>query len=319
MSDIDKLIFETNKSFGKPVIDYAHKMHIDVGRISSGSLFLDWALGGGFPLGRIVEIYGPYSSGKTLIAMKTITSAQKIGLPCVFIDAELSFEKKAALLAGIDLEKLVLMQSGRGEKIFDFVRKTMEAQESGVIVIDSVAAIVPDYEDENETEKQTMGLVARLMSKGLRVVNNANRNWLIIFVNQVREKIGIIYGNPETTPGGRALGFFAGIRLHVKTGDKFMEDQVRIGHEIKFKVEKSKVGIPFREGSIKYMYETGIDQLDDVLSLAMMIGVIQHGGAWYTVYDERYQGRASIEEKCRTDEKFFKRLFDTVTEELKKK
>lgn len=312
MEDSEKLIAEINKMFKQNVIGYAKDMDIKMKRVSSGSLSLDWALGGGFPLKRIIELYGPYSSGKTLIAMKTIAQAQKMGLPTVFIDAEKSFEKEHAEAAGIDLSKLLYVDTSAGEKIFDFLRKLMEKIPNGVVVIDSVAAIVPLYEDENEIGKATMGLTARLMSKGLRIINAVNQGWSVIFINQVREKIGVIYGNPEITSGGRALGFFASLRVNVRSGEKYEDDKKKIGQEVKFRVEKSKAGMPGRDGSFRYMYETGVDKYDDTIALALRLGIIEQGGAWYTVLGQRFQGRAAIEEKAKTDNDFFEKLEQTI-------
>lgn len=188
----------------------------------------------------------------------------------------------------------------------------MEEVPAGVVVIDSVAAIVPIYEDENETGKITMGLTARLMSKGLRIVNAVNQGWSVIFINQVREKIGVMYGNPETTTGGRALGFFASIRVNIRSGERYEENKVKIGQEVKFKVEKSKVSRPGLDGSFRYMYETGVDKYDDTIALALTLGIISQGGAWYTVLGERFQGRAAIETKTKEDPDFFARLEQVV-------
>lgn len=314
MTDIDRLINEVNKMFGKDVVGFADQMDISVRRVPSGSLSLDWAIGGGFPLGRIVELYGPYSSGKTLIAMKTIAEAQKLGLPTVFIDAEKSLEKNHAIAAGIDLSKLIIFQTNEGEKIFDAIKKLMEDLPAGVVVVDSVAAIVPNYEDDNEMEKMTIGLLARLMSKGLRVINSANKGWCVIFINQVREKIGVMYGNPETTTGGRALSFFASLRVNIRSGERYEEQKVKTGQEVKFRVEKSKVCNPGRDGSFRYMYETGVDEYDDTISLALLLKVITQGGAWYTVLGERFQGRAAIEAKAKEDPEFFARFKQAVRE-----
>lgn len=317
MDAIEKIIKESNKSFGEDAIGFANEMDIDIDRVPTGALTLDWATGGGMPLGRIIELYGPYSSGKTLIALRVIAEAQKMDLPCFFVDAELSFEEKHAAQAGVDLSKLVLVQTLQGEKIFDLARKAVSQLPSGVFVVDSVAAIVPEYEEENETNKQTMALTARLMSKGLRIlngVNKPNKGWSIIFVNQVREKVGVVYGSPETTPGGRALGFFSSLRINVRSGERFYDKNVRIGQEIKFKVEKSKVCVPHREGEFKYFYQDGVDQIDDTISLALKLGVMDQAGAWYTFAGERFQGRAAIEAKAKEDPEFFEQISKALQE-----
>jgi len=305
MNNLEKLIAETNKSFGRSIIGYAKDMDVEVKRISSGSLYLDWALGGGFPLGRIVEIFGPYSSGKTLISLKTIIEAQKAGLPCVYVDAEQSFEPKSAAFLGVDIDKLILVQTSLGEDIFDFIRDLFETQETGVLVIDSVAALVPNYEEANDMEKQSMGLAARLMSKGLRIINSSNKGWLVIFVNQIREKIGVMYGNPETTTGGRALGFYASVRVKVNIGEKYKEDEKQIGQEVKFRIEKSKVCMPYRIGSFKFMYESGIDRIDEMLTLGLELKMAEQAGAWYTLLGDRFQGKDAIVTKLKEDRTYF--------------
>lgn len=311
--DLELAMKELNKKMGLEVVTFAGKANLNPERIPTGSLTLDWATGGGIPLKRITELYGPYSSGKTLIAMRVISHAQKMGLPAIFVDAEESFHKSHAVAAGIDIDELIFVQSSKGEKMFDTARFFMKKFTKGVIVIDSVAALVPEYEEENDMTKQTMGLTARLMSKGLRILNGANQEWAIIFINQIREKIGVMYGNPETTTGGRALPFFATLRIHVKSGEPFYNGDVRIGQEIKFKVEKSKIGIPFRTGSLKYFYETGFDEMDDIISLALLLNIIQQAGAWYKFKDQSFQGRKGIEEACKEDPQIYTQIKNAVT------
>jgi recombination protein RecA len=318
MADINKIIIELNKAYGKDVVGFAKDME-DVKRISSGSSSFDWATGGGFPMGRITELYGPYSSGKTLIAMMAIVEAQKKDIPCVFIDAEMSFEKKHAESVGIDLSKLILIRSSSGEKLFDFIRKIMTDIPQGLLIFDSVAAIVPMYEDDNETQKQTMGLAARLMSKGLRIINATNEGWAVVFINQVREKIGVMFGNPETTTGGRALPFFASLRVNVRGGEKYEENKIKVGQEVKFRVEKSKVSAPGRDGSFRYMYGEGIDLYEDIISLALRLRVCDQAGAWYTFNGERFQGRTAIEERAKADPAFFESLRAALQEKWNSK
>lgn len=317
MDVLQKVINEINKSSGDNIIGFAKDLNIDVEHISTGSVSLDWATGGGLPKGRITELYGPYSSGKTLIALKTIAEAQKQDIPCVFIDAELSFEKDHALAAGVNLEKLILVQLAAGEKMFDLIRKFITEIPTGLIVIDSVAAIVPEYEDSNETDKQTMALTARLMSKGLRIINGINKpnvGWAVVFINQIREKIGVMYGNPETTPGGRALGFFSSIRVEIRAGERYMEGKERIGQEIRFKVQKSKICTPHRDGSFRYIYANGIDEVGDIISLALQLKIMEQAGAWYTIADERFQGRMAIEAKAKEEPEFLEKIKAMIAE-----
>lgn len=317
MDILEKVIKEINKSSGEEIIGFANDLNIDVEHISTGSVSLDWATGGGIPKGRITELYGPYSSGKTLIALKTIAEAQKQNIPCVFIDAELSFEKEHAQAAGVDLDKLILVQLSAGEKMFDLIRKFVTEIPTGLIVVDSVAAIVPEYEDSNETDKQTMALTARLMSKGLRIINginNPNIGWAVVFINQIREKVGVMYGNPETTPGGRALGFFSSLRVEIRSGERYIEGKTRIGQEIRFKVQKSKVCVPHREGAFKYIYDSGIDEIGDIISLGLQLKVMEQAGAWYTIDGERFQGRNAIEAKAKEEPEFLERIKELIRE-----
>ena len=316
MNNIEKLIAETNKAFGKDIIGYAKDMDVDLKRVSTGSMYLDWATGGGFPLGRIVEIFGPYASGKTLICLKTIVEAQKAGLPCVYVDAEQSFAPKLAQAQGVDLEKLILVQTSGGEDIFDFIRDLFATQQAGVLVVDSVAALVPNYEEDNDMTKQTMGLAARLMAKGLRISNNANKGWLVIFVNQIREKIGVMYGSPETTTGGRALPFYASLRVKVNIGEKYEENDKRIGQEVKFRIEKSKVGMPFRIGSFKFFYQAGIDKVDEMLTLGLELKMAEQSGAWYTLLGERFQGKDAIVSKLKEDQTYFTKFETALREKI---
>ncbi len=317
MDALQKVINEINKQYEDKIIGFANDLNINVEHISTGSVSLDWATGGGIPKGRITELYGPYSSGKTLIALKTIAEAQKQNIPCVFIDAELSFEKEHAIAAGVDLSKLILVQIAAGERIFDLIRKFITEIPTGLVVVDSVAAVVPNYEDDNETDKQTMALTARLMSKGLRIINginNPNVGWAVVFINQIREKIGVVYGNPETTPGGRALGFFSSLRVEIRSGERFMDGKIRIGQEIKFKVQKSKICTPHREGAFRYIYSSGVDEIGDIISLALQLKVMDQAGAWYTLGEERFQGRMAIEAKANEDTEFLNKVKEMIAE-----
>lgn len=310
MNSLEKLIAETNKAYGRNIIGYANDMDA-LERVSSGSAYLDWALGGGFPLKRVVEIYGLPSSGKTLISLMTIAEAQKKDLPCIYVDVEKTFEKNVAKQLGVNTEKLIVLDVQEGENVFDFIRDVMQTEEAGVLVVDSVAALIPNYEETNDMEKQTMGILARLMSKGLRVINPANRGWLIIFINQIRQKIGVMFGNPETTPGGLALDFWSSIRLRVSTGERYTEDDIRIGQEVKFRVEKSKICPPFRLGSFKYFYATGVDKIDEMLVLGLELKMAEQSGAWYTLLGERFQGKDSIVTRLKEDQEFFTK-FETA-------
>jgi len=316
MTDLNKTILKINKKFGENTIGKISEMPtIKSERVSSGSPYLDWAIGGGWPLGKTIELYGPYSSGKSLIALRTIAQAQKLGKKCVYLDAENAFDPEFAKLVGVDVDELVLSQISAGEELFDIIDLLLEA-EVAIIVVDSVASIVPKYEIEESVEKQTMALQARLMSKALRKLTaKASRNkTLIFFVNQIREKVGG-YGNPEVTSGGRALGFYASLRVEVRRGEFLVDDKKKIGQQVKFKVMKSKVCQPYRDGYFLFYYPDSknpdlelFDTADELASMLLLHGKIKRRGAYYDVLGETFQGREELETEIRTNKDFRKKL-----------
>lgn len=314
--DLNKTILKINKKFGENTIGRINKMPtVKTERVSSGSPYLDWAIGGGWPLGKTIELYGPYSSGKSLIALRTIAEAQKQGRKCVYLDAENAFDPNFAKLLGVDIDKLIISQISEGEEIFDIIDMLLEVDVS-IIVVDSVASLVPRYEAEESIEKQTMALQARLMSKAMRKITGkaAKNKTLIFFVNQIREKIGV-YGNPEITSGGRALGFYSSLRVEVRRGELLKDDKRIIGQQVKFRVVKSKVCPPWRDGYFLFYHpdplnvELGLfDKADELVSMLLIQGKIKRRGAYYDVAGKTFQGREELEREIRNNNKFAKKL-----------
>ena len=315
--NLDKTILSINKKFGENTIGKLDKMPTVVAeRVSSGSPFLDWTIGGGWPLGRTVELYGYPSSGKSLIALRTVAEAQKSGLKCVYIDSENAFEPEFAKKIGVDMNNLVLSQVSAGEDTFNIIDMLLDSGDVSVIVVDSVASLVPQYELNEAIEKQTIGLHARLMSKALRKITGkvGKNKTLIIFINQIREKIGV-YGNPEITTGGRALGFYASLRVEVRRGEIIKENKKPLGQHVKFKVNKSKISPPFRDGYFIFYYFDPdnpslelFDTADELVSMLLVHGKIDRRGAYYDIVGETFQGREELENEIRNNVKFKEKL-----------
>lgn len=308
-NQLEITIQEIKKKYGDETIGKVTSLKdVEVTRVSSGSPFLDWAIGGGWPLGRTVELYGPYSSGKSLIALRTIAAAQREDRACVYIDAEQAFDPEFAAILGVDLDKLILVREAEGEKVFNIIDKLLEGDVS-IITVDSVASLVPLFEEESPLEQQTVALQARLMSKALRKLTGriGKSNTLVIFVNQIREKVGA-WGNPEITSGGRALGFYSSVRVEVRRGDWIQENKKKIGQVVKFRVTKSKICPAWREGYFKYLYGGVINDVDELVSMLLLSGKITRKGAWYYVGKYDFQGREKLEARIREDSKFKEKL-----------
>lgn len=288
---LDQVLADIEKQFGKgSVMKLGEQEHQKIDVIPSGSLSLDIALGiGGYPKGRIIEIYGPESSGKTTFALHAIAEAQKMGGRAAFIDAEHSLDPQYASKLGVNINELLLSQPDNGEQALEICEALVRSGAISVIVIDSVAALVPQAEIEGEMGDSHVGLQARLMSQALRklsgIINKTNTT--AIFINQLREKVGVMFGNPETTPGGRALKFYASIRLDVRRGEQIKVGDSVIGNRTNIKVVKNKVAPPFKSASVDMMYGEGISREGELCDIAADLGIVEKSGAWYSYNGEK--------------------------------
>ncbi|UBH09584.1 recombinase RecA [Macrococcus armenti] len=296
---LDTVIKNMEKSFGKgAVMKLGDSTDRNVSTVSSGSITLDSALGvGGYPKGRIIEIYGPESSGKTTVALHAIAEVQRQGGVAAFIDAEHALDPVYAKNLGVDIENLYLSQPDHGEQGLEIAEAFVRSGAIDIIVVDSVAALTPKAEIEGEMGDSHMGLQARLMSQALRKLSGSvsKSNTIAIFINQVREKIGVMFGNPETTPGGRALKFYSSVRLEVRRAEQLKQGQDIVGNRTKIKVVKNKVAPPFKVAEVDIMYGKGISREGEIVDLGAEYEVLQKAGAWYSYDGERIgQGRENI-------------------------
>jgi recombination protein RecA len=298
---LDTALASIEKQFGKgAVMRLGQNTAMNVESISTGSLSLDIALGiGGVPKGRIVEIYGPESSGKTTVALHIIAQAQKAGGDAAFIDAEHALDPVYARALGVDVDSLLVSQPDNGEQALEIAEALVRSGAISIIVIDSVAALVPRAEIEGEMGDSHVGLQARMMSQALRKLAGAisKSNCVAVFINQLREKIGIVYGNPEVTTGGRALKFYASVRIDVRRLEQIKQNGEVIGVHTRAKVVKNKVAPPFREGEFDIMYGTGISHEGEVVDLGSQLNIINKSGSWFSYGDNRIgQGRENVKE-----------------------
>lgn len=297
---------QIDKQFGKgSAMKFGQKPIEDIKVISSGSLTLDNALGvGGYPRGRIIEVYGPESSGKTTLTLHAIAEAQKQGLTCAFVDAEHAFDPAYGKKLGINLDELIISQPSSGEEALEITDTLVRSGAVDVIVIDSVAALVPKVELEGAMEDNQMGLQARLMSKALRKLTGSisKTNCTVFFINQIRMKIGIMFGNPETTTGGNALKFYASVRLDVRKGSQIKDKEESVGNETTVKVVKNKVAPPFRNAKFEIIYGEGISKIGEIIDLGSDMNIIEKSGSWYSYNSQRIgQGKESAKEYLRNN------------------
>lgn len=306
------------KEYGKgSIIKLGDRAAVSVDAIPSGSLALDKALGiGGYPKGRIIEIFGPESSGKTTLALHAIAECQKQGGRCAFIDAENAIDPVYAKHLGVDIDELILSQPDSGEQALDITELLIKSGAIDLVVVDSVAALVPQAELDGEMGDASVGLQARLMSKAMRklagVMNHSNTT--AIFINQLREKVGVMFGNPETTPGGRALKFYSSVRLDVRRSETLKNGADAYGNVTKIKVVKNKVAPPFKTATVNIIYGEGISHSDELINLAVENDIIEKAGAWFSYEGEKIgQGINSVREYLKTHPEFEEK----VTAQLK--
>lgn len=313
---LDQVLLDIEKQFGKgAVMKLGEEAHRTIDVIPSGSLSLDIALGiGGYPKGRIIEIYGPESSGKTTFALHAIAEAQKKGGRAAFIDAEHSLDPKYAEALGVNTNELLLSQPDNGEQALEICEALVRSGAISIVVIDSVAALVPQAEIEGEMGDSHVGLQARLMSQALRklsgIINKTNT--ICIFINQLREKVGVMFGNPETTPGGRALKFYSSIRLEIRRSEQIKTASEIVGNKTNVKVVKNKMAPPFKTCSVDIMYGEGVSTEGELVDLASEAGIVEKSGAWYSYNGDKIgQGKENVKELLRNNK--------ALKEEIEKK
>ncbi|MEN3026304.1 MAG: recombinase RecA [Chlorobiota bacterium] len=314
-------IDQIEKQFGKgAIMRLSDSQVVPVEAISTGSLTLDAAIGvGGVPRGRIVEIFGPESSGKTTVCLHIIAEAQRQGGIAAFVDAEHALDVQYAQRLGVDLNNLLLSQPEFGEQALEIVETLVRSGAVDVVVVDSVAALTPRVEIEGEMGDAQVGLQARLMSQAMRKLSAAigRSNAVVIFTNQLRSKIGVLYGNPETTTGGNALKYYASVRIELRRKDVIKEGTEIVGSRIRFKVVKNKVAPPFKEGEFDILYTEGISRLNELIDLAVEHGIVVRSGSWFSFGEERVQGREGLRKLLQEDPALYARLEEAVRAALK--
>lgn len=316
MRAVDLAVAQIEKQFGQGAIMRLGEGHkIDVKTIPTGSLSLDLALGGGIPQGRIIEIYGPESSGKTTLALHVAAEVQKNGGLAAFVDAEHALDPEYAGRIGVKLDDLLISQPDTGEQALEIAETLVRSNAVDLVVVDSVAALVPRAEIEGEMGDSHMGLQARLMSQALRKLTGviSKSHTTVIFLNQLRMKIGVMFGNPETTAGGQALKYYASVRLDIRRSEQIKDGDQVMGNHVKVKVVKNKVAAPFRVAEFDIMYNEGISTAGDIIDLAVKYSLVKKSGAWYEYKDEKIgQGREAAKQFLKDHPKDMKELDDAI-------
>ena len=320
---LDAAMSQIEKQFGKgSVMKLGDYKSMNVEAISTGALNLDIALGiGGIPRGRIIEIYGPESSGKTTLALHAVAEAQKLGGEAAFIDAEHALDPSYAKKIGVDIDNLIVSQPDTGEQALEIAEALIRSGAIDIVVVDSVAALVPKAEIDGDMGDSHIGLQARLMSQALRkLAGTINKtNAIIIFINQLREKVGVMFGNPETTAGGRALKYYASVRMDIRRIESIKQDGAVIGNRTKVKIVKNKVAPPFREAEFDIVYGQGISKEGSVLDLAVSLDIIEKSGSWFSYNGERIgQGRENIKKYLSDNPKFMEEVEKKVRDNFNK-
>lgn len=297
---LESAIAKIEKDYGKgTIMRLGDDISVNVEALSTGSLSLDMALGiGGIPKGRIIEIYGPEASGKTTLALHSVASAQKSGGVAAYIDVEHALEPAYARSLGVNIDDLLISQPDTGEQALDITESLVRSGAVDIVVVDSVAALIPRAELEGEVGDTVVGMLARLMSQAMRRLAGAisKNNCTVIFINQLRQKIGVMYGNPETTPGGMALKYYASVRIDVRRIETLKVGGEMVGNRTRAKVVKNKVAPPFREAEFDIMYGEGISKISEIIDLAVKLEIIDKGGAWFTCNGQRLQGKDAVKE-----------------------
>lgn len=316
---LDMALKQIEKQFGKgSIMKLGEQAEQKVATIPSGSLALDVALGiGGYPKGRVVEIYGPESSGKTTVALHAIAEAQRQGGQAAFIDAEHALDPTYARALGVNIEELLLSQPDTGEQALEIAEALVRSGAVDIIVVDSVAALVPKAEIEGEMGDSHVGLQARLMSQALRKLSGAinKSKSTAIFINQIREKVGVMFGNPETTPGGRALKFYSSVRLEVRRAEAIKQGNDMVGNKTRIKVVKNKVAPPFKQAEVDIMYGEGISKEGEILDMGSDLDIVQKSGAWYSYNGERLgQGRENAKQFLKENQEIMAEIHTAIRE-----
>lgn len=313
-----QVLADIEKQFGKGAImklGKREKREIDTS--SSGSIAVDVALGGGYPKGRIIEIFGPESSGKTTFALHAIAEVQKEGGRAAFIDAEHSLDPIYASNLGVNIAELLLSQPDTGEQALEICDALVKSEAVNIIVIDSVAALVPQAEIDGEMGDSHVGLQARLMSQALRKLSGSinKTNTIVIFINQLREKVGVMFGNPETTPGGKALKYYSSIRLDIRRGEQIKQGTDVVGNKTVVKVVKNKIAPPFKIANVEIMYGEGVSKEGELVDLAAEAGIVEKSGAWYSYKGEKIgQGKENVKSLLKENKKLCQEIENKVRE-----